>query len=235
MGAIYKKEIYSYFTSGIAYLIIAAMTFFSAMFFMGYCLNGDSSNMTYVFLSMFMVIILVAPILTMKLFAEEKKQKTDQGLLTAPISLNKIVLGKFFAAVSVFAISMAIFLVEVLIIACFTTPSWSLFFSNFLGTFLLGCAFIAITLFISSLTESQVVAAVAGIAVGLIVSSLDTIINAVSSIPVLPDVLSAISFTTPYQAFASGVFSLSNLVFFLSVCGIFLFLTTRVLEKRRWG
>lgn len=235
MGAIFRKEINSYFTSGIAYVVLAAMTFFAGYFFMGYCLFGDSANMTYVFMSMFTVITLVMPILTMKLFSEEKRQKTDQGILTAPINLLQIVLGKYLSAVAVYAISLVIFILEALVLATFTTPDWSAFISNFIGIFLLGCAMIAISLLISSLTESQVVAAVTGIAAGLVISMIDTLAAAVESIPLLPNILSAISFTGPYQNFTVGIISLSSVVFFLSICVIFIFLTVRVLEKRRWG
>ena len=91
MSAILKREFSSYFSSAIAYVVLAVFYFFSGMFFFWYCLLSDSANLTPVFINMFMVILFLIPILTMKLFSEEKRQKTDQALLTAPVSLLQVV------------------------------------------------------------------------------------------------------------------------------------------------
>lgn len=234
MSAIYRREMYSYFTSGIAYVVLTVFTLFSGFFFMMNCLVSDTSSMTSVFVNMFMVVLLLLPILTMRLFSEDKKQKTDQGLLTAPVNLFQIVIGKYLSAVTVFAISLIIFILDAVVISFFTQPSWSMIFSNMLGMFLLGSAMIAICCFISSLTESQVVSAVIGIAVGLLISFLDTLASAVP-IDFIASGLKSISFLTPYQNFSVGIISLSSVIFFLSICVIFLFLTIRVYEKRRWS
>lgn len=235
MGAIFKKEIYSYFTSGIAYVVLGITAFFAGIFFMYGSLYSDTTDMTGVFSSMFMVIVLVAPILTMKLFSEEKRQKTEQALLTAPVKLYDIVMGKFLSAVVVYAVSLCVFFLEAIVLSVFAAVAWSTFISNFIGIFLLGCAFIAIGLFISSVTESQVVAAVIGIASGILISLIDALASTVDSVPFLSNILSAASFTVPYQDFTAGIVSLSNVMFFLSVCTIFLFLTGRMLEKKRWS
>lgn len=234
MGAILKRELRSYFTSGIAYVFLAVFMLFSGLFFFFACLQSDSSDLSPVFSSMFTVVVLLTPVLTMRLFSEEKRQKTDQILLTAPVRLTHIVVAKFLSAIIIFIISMLIFLVYALVINTFTEPQWSLILSNMLGLFLLGSAVISICIFISSITESQVVAAVAGIAVGLLISFIDTIAQ---SVPwkFLSNIIASVSFTTPYQKFTVGIVSLSNIVFFLSVVVIFIFLTTRILEKRRWS
>lgn len=234
MAAILKRELNAYFTSGIAYVVLAVLTFFSGIFFMMNCLASDTSNMTGIFVNMFMVVVLVIPVLTMRLFTEEKKQKTDQALLTAPVNLFQIVVGKFLSAVIVYALSLIMYIIYAIVITCFTTPDWTLILCNILGMFLLGCAIIAVCIFISSLTESQVVAAVSGIAVGLIISFLDTL-SSLISVDFISTIISAISFSTPYQKFTVGIINLSGIIFFLSVCVIFLFLTIRVLEKRRWS
>ena len=106
MFAIYKRELNAYFTSPIAYVVYAVAAFFGGMYFRGIVLQSDSSDMSYVFLNMTSIVIILMPILTMKLFSEEKNKKTEQGLLTAPVNLLQIVMGKFTAAVTVYAILM---------------------------------------------------------------------------------------------------------------------------------
>ena len=229
MSAILKREFSSYFSSAIAYVVLAVFYFFSGMFFFWYCLLSDSANLTPVFINMFMVILFLIPILTMKLFSEEKRQKTDQALLTAPVSLLQVV-----SAVLVYACCLAVFFVYAVILSCFTTPAWSLILCNFIGVFLMGCALIAIDMFISSLTESQIVAAVAGFAAGLAIYMIDSI---ASMIPVdfIKTILNSLSFLTHLQNFSAGLFTISDAVFFLSVIVIFVFLTIRVFEKKRWS
>lgn len=234
MSAILKREFSSYFSSAIAYVVLAVFYFFSGMFLFWYCLLSDSANLTPVFINMFMVILFLIPILTMKLFSEEKRQKTDQALLTAPVSLLQVVMGKFFSAVLVYACCLAVFFVYAVILSCFTTPAWSLILCNFIGVFLMGCALIAIDMFISSLTESQIVAAVAGFAAGLAIYMIDSI---ASMIPVdfIKTILNSLSFLTHLQNFSAGLFTISDAVFFFSVIVIFVFLTIRVFEKKRWS
>ncbi|MEE0930215.1 MAG: ABC transporter permease [Acutalibacteraceae bacterium] len=234
MFAILKRELNAYFTSPIAYVVYAVASFFGGMFFMGHVLMSDTSDMTYVFLNMTMVVIILIPILTMKLFSEEKNKKTEQGLLTAPVNLLQIVMGKFLAAVTVYALLMLLFVIYGIIISTFVAPSWITIFSNILGLFLFGTALISIGTFISTLTESQIVAAIVSIGAGLLISYLDTFASSIG-IEFIQNILSAISFTTPYQNFAVGIIKLSDVIFFLSVPVLFVFLTVRVLERRRWN
>lgn len=234
MFAIYKRELNAFFTSPIAYVVYAVASFFGGVFFMGCVLVADSSDMTYVFMNMTTVIIILIPILTMKLFSEEKNKKTEQGLLTAPVNLLQIVMGKFLAAVTVYAILMLLFVIYGVIIGFFVTPSWVTIFSNILGLFLFGMALISIGTFISTLTESQIVSAIISIGAGLLISYLNTIAGAIG-IDFIQTIVSAISFTTPYQNFAVGIVKLSDVIFFLSVPVLFIFLTVRVLERRRWN
>ena len=109
MSAIIKRELSSYFNSAIGYIVLAVFYFFSGLFFYMYCLLSNTTSMSYVFLSMLMIVMLVIPIITMKSFSEERKQKTDQALLTAPISLTEMVLGKFFGAFLLYCICNAIY------------------------------------------------------------------------------------------------------------------------------
>ena len=233
MSAIIKREVNAYFTSAVAYVVMAVFFLFSGMFFWN-MLYYDRSSLVYVFSSMFIVTLCVLPILTMKLFSEEKRQKTDQALLTAPISVCKIVLAKFLSAEIVYLCCMAVYIPMTLVIACFTAPQWGMILCNLIGMFLLGSTIIAIGVFISSLTESQVVAAVAGIATGFFISMLDNLAGTIN-IDFFKTIISSVSFMTRYQNFYSGLFNVADAVFYLSVIGLFLFLATRVIDRKRWS
>jgi len=234
MLAIIKRELSSYFNSAIGYIVLAVFYFFSGLFFYLSCLMSNSSSLTGVFGNMFMIILLLIPIITMKSFSEEKRQKTDQALLTAPVSLFEIVMGKFLGAFILYAMCVAIFLVYTLVICFFTTPQWSVILCTILGMLLLGGALIAVDIFISALTESQVVSAFASIAVALLISLIDIFTNITNSQFVI-NVINAVSFSQNYTNFTYGILDLSNVTFFVSVIAIFLFLTIRVFEKKRWN
>ena len=234
MTAIMKKELSSYFNSITGYIVLAVYWFFSGMFFYVYCLYYDSSSLSYVFSQMLMIIVFLVPLITMKSFAEEKRRKTEQALLTAPVSLFDIVFGKFLAAFILYSICTAIFAVYAVFIAIFTRPDWAVIFTTLLGMLMMGAALTAIDLFISALTESQTVAAVFAIGVGLLVYMTDSLASLVS-VDIIKNILYSISFNRNLSAFTSGMISLSGVVFFLSVTGVFLFLCVRVFEKRRWS
>lgn len=234
MGAIFKRELSAFFNSAIAYVVMAVFFFFSGYFFYAICLANDSANLAYVYSNMFVIILFLTPIITMKSFSEEKRQRTDQALLTSPANLFQIVMGKFLACFVLYAICCAVFLVYGLVIAFFTTPQWSVILCTTIGILLLGGALIAIDVFISALTESQIISAVAGLAVGLVVYMMSTII---SFIPFdwLSSVLETVNFVNYYQNFTYGILNIADVVFFLSVIGLFVFLTIRVFEKKRWS
>ena len=151
-----------------------------------------------------------------------------------PTGLTEIVLGKFLGAFLLFALCSVIFLVYAVVISFFAQPQWSVILCTFVGLMLLGSAFIAINVFISSLTESMIVAAVAGMAIGLLVDMMTYFINAIN-VDWITAVLEKINFINYYQNFTYGVLSPVDIVFFLSVTALFLFFTVRVLEKRRWS
>lgn len=234
MGAILKRELSSYFNSATAYVVMAVYFFFSGLFFYLYCFGYNSASLAGVYGNMFYIIMFIIPIITMKTFAEEKRQKTDQALLTAPTSLIEIVLGKFLGAFILYAICSCIYLVYAVIISFFTTPEWSVILCTFLGVILLGAALIAINVFISVLTESMIIAAVFGMAVGLLISMLSSLASMVS-ISWISSVLKSVSFMEYYTNFTYGILSIVDVVFFLSVTALFLFFTVRALEKRRWS
>ena len=235
MGAIYRREVGASFTSSIAYVFLTVFYLASGYFFFGSCLASATTDMSSVFSSLFLIVTILIPILTMRLFSEEKKQKTEQGLLTAPVSIGGIVLGKYFAALTMYTIGIAILFLYALILSFFGAVAWGIVAANVLALFFLGAAFIAVTLFISSLTENQVVAAVIGIIALLALYLLDLIAQLVDSVPVLPTVLNALSFYTRYYDFTCGLFDPASVLFYISTAVLFNFFTVRVFEKRRWS
>ncbi len=235
MGAVFKRELSSYFNSAIAYIVLAVFFGFAGFFFMVTCFLSNSSSLSYTFSNMFMIIVFLTPIIAMKSFSEEKRQKTDQALFTSPASLFDIVFGKFLGAFCLYAICCVIFFVFGAVIQMFTPANWAVIICTTIGILLLGGALLAIDIFISALTESQVIAAVVGIAVGFVIYMLSNIVSMVSSVEWLSAVINAISFTNYYQNFTYGILDLKDVVFFLSVIALFLFLTIRVFEKKRWS
>ena len=234
MFAIFKRELKAYFTSPLGYVFLAIFYAFSGLFFYIFSLSVGSTDISSVFLMMFIVLMVFVPLLTMRLLSEDKKQKTDQLILTAPVSLLSIVMGKFLAAYAIFAIGVAVMPVYGFVMSTFATVSWLPIWGNTVGLLLLGGIFVSIGLFISSLTENQMIAAIGGFFINLMILLMNTLKSALPN-GFLQDVLSSISVYARYSEITSGIFSLSSLIFFVSVIFIFLFLTVRVLEKRRWA
>lgn len=233
MGAIIKRELSAYFSSAIGYIFLAAFYVFAGYAFF-ITLANQMASLTYVFSFMFSFVMFLVPVLTMRLWSEEKKQKTDQALFTAPVKLLPITLGKYLAALIVFAISLAITVVFALVISFYTSPDWAVVIGNILGLFLLGAALISIGMFISALTENQVIAAVGGFAAALFINMIDTIANIIP-IQAISNIIAKLSFNTHYNNFTTGILNISDVLFFLSFIAIFVFLTVRVFEKKRWS
>ena len=234
MFAIFKRELKAYFTSPLGYVFLAIFYAFSGLFFYIFSLSVGSTDISSVFLMMFIVLMVFVPLLTMRLLSEDKKQKTGQLILTAPVSLLSIVMGKFLAAYAIFAIGVAVMPVYGFVMSTFATVSWLPIWGNTVGLLLLGGIFVSIGLFISSLTENQMIAAIGGFFINLMILLMNTLKSALPN-GFLQDVLSSISVYSRYSEITNGIFSLSSLIFFVSVIFIFLFLTVRVLEKRRWA
>ena len=237
MNAIYKKEMRAYFTTPIAYIVICVIFFFSGISFYWTFQSGagmGTADIPGIFSSIFIFLLIVIPLLAMRLFADEKRQKSDQLLLTSPVKLISIVMGKYLAALTVFACSLSILFIFQLIYAALVTPDWLKFISNLLGILLLGGALIAITLFVSSLTESQAVAAIGGIGISLFLFVMDMFQSSMP-FPWMRTALGAISFQQRYQSFCNGIVDYANIIFFASIAFIFLFLTLRILDMKRWA
>lgn len=232
MMAIYKREMRSYLTSPVGYVFLAVFYAISGYYFFATSLVGNTTDMSYVFSNLFSIVIFLVPMLTMRLFSEERRQKTEQALFTAPVRFTGIVMGKFLACLTMYLMGMGITLVYFLVLCAFRIPDAAVFFGNFLGLGLLGAALCAIGIFISSLTESQVIAAVGSLAIGLLLLFSNSFTPVVSNQLVSKLILNC-SFYEHYLDFTRGLLNLADLTFFVSMTGLFLFLTVRHLERRR--
>lgn len=236
MSAIFRRELNAYFKAPLGYIYLAIFFFFGGQFLQQQVGYSQTNDMSGIFNSLFTIILFTMPIVTMRLMSEDKRLKTDQALLTAPVSLGGIVWGKFLAAFALFGVGVLMTFVYFIVLSAMSTPAWSLFFGNFLGLLLLGGALISIGLFISAMTESQMVAAIGGFAAMFFIMMLDSIASLVpTAISFVGTALSSISFMTRYNDFTSGIINIEHILFFVSVMVVFNFLTVRVLEKKRWS
>ena len=246
MKAIFRREFVSYFTTPIGYIFLAI---FFALAGIDYSVtsiakgsSGSSggaqgygtAELTQFFLWLLIIIVILIPILTMRTLSEDKRQKTDQILLTSPVNLSGIVAGKFFASFLVYMMGLAITLVFSVVVSAFSKPDWLTVFGNIVGLLLLGAACISIGIFASSLTENQVVSAVISLAsIGLM--SLLSVITSFIPIEIIQTILNKLCFLERYIGFTYGQFDISSALYFISVAVAFMFFTVRVLEKRRWA
>lgn len=244
MLAIFKKELGSYFNSTLGYIVLALYLLFSGFFFWMICFNGGANALVNVINYMLYIVFFLVPLITMKSFAEEKRQHTDQALFTAPVGLWEVVLGKYLSALALYVMCNMVFIIYALILMAVTgaTIAWGHLLGAILGIILLGAALLSMNLLFSSLTEHQIIAAVVGIAAGLVIMLYDSIVGAVENFintlfgtSLNATFLEKLSVTSHYENFISGVLSPVDFVFFLSFIAFFLFLTNRVLDRKRWA
>ncbi|MCL2576633.1 MAG: ABC transporter permease [Defluviitaleaceae bacterium] len=160
MFAIYKKEMRSYFIQMIGYAFLAFMLLLFGIFFTLICVRGGDGNFQFVLSNVSIFFFILIPVLTMRLFSEEARQETDRLLFTSPLTITAIVLGKFFAAISLFLMGLIITVALPLLLGRYGELPISQIAGAYVGFFLLGAACIAIGVFISVLTENQIIAAV---------------------------------------------------------------------------
>jgi ABC-2 type transport system permease protein len=287
MLAIYKKELRSYFTSLIGYVFIAIFLFIFGIFFYLNNLLTATANFEYTVANVSFLFVLLVPLLTMRLMAEENKQKTDQLLLTSPVNAGDIVMGKFLAVFTILAIVIAIISTYPLIMTRYGSVPFATSYASIIGFLLLGGAYLAMGLFLSSLTDSQVVAAVItfivffftlfmeGIAssiptnhrtaliffivlwliiclvlwnmmrnltitLGAAIIGIATMTGLYMYKPTLYDgaivkVFSWLSATARFNNFYMGILDLADIIYYLSIIFVFLFLSTQVIKKKRWS
>lgn len=287
MIAVFKKEIRSYLTSMVGYVFIAFMLAVSGIYFTAYHLNGAYPKFAYTLNAVLVVFLIAVPILTMRILAEERRQKTDQLLLTAPVSVTEIVGGKYLALACIFLIVVLVLALYPLVLMQFGSIPFGETYAALFGFWLMGCSFLAIGLYISSVTESQVIAAVLtflalfvcylmdGIAgffpetasasflslvvlaaaiafliqqwtknkvitgIFLIVSEAVIvvlyIVDSASFEGIIQDILGVFNISGHFSEFAGGIFDVTGVVYYLSIIGVFLFLTVQSIQKRRWS
>ncbi len=238
MTAIFKREFSAYFISPLGYVFLAVFYGFSGLFLWLNCLSVGQADMSGVFVFLFFVMVVLIPVLTMRTMADDKRQKTDQLTLTSPVSLAGLVAGKFLAAFSVFMLASAALPVYAMFMSMSLDKGasfpWVSFWGNYAGIVLMGAVFIAAGIFISNLTESQMIAAVGGIGANIALCLFDLAAKYIRA-DAIQNILAKLSVFSRYLEFTLGIFSLENVVFFISLVTIFLFLTMRFIERRRWS
>ena len=233
MIAIMKREINSYFNSAIGYVYLTVFYLFSGLQLFG-LVSEQSSDLRIIFAGYYGILMLIVPLLTMRLFSDEKKMKTDQALLTSPISVNAVVYGKFIAAMIIFFIGIAITIPYAIVLNIFGDVNWLRFFGNLVGITLLGGAMISIGIFFSSLTESQIIAAITTFGMLFFLLLLEVFSMLINN-PLIQTVANGLAFNPKYEEFTFGVFTLAGILFFLSIIAVMNFCTFRVIEKKRWS
>ena len=196
-------------------------------------LSQTTDTSTYFVFSLFLLII-VCSLLTMRLFSEEKKLRTEQLLMTAPISITSMVTAKFFAAETVFLAGLLLTSLNVIPLYLYAEPYTAQIVGNYVALFLVGSAFIAIGLFMSSLTENQLAAAVATIGV-LLFLLIMSFANSYIDLYAFRYVIDWLSVYARYQNFTQGIFDYNALLYYASICFVFVYLTIRIYERRRWA
>ena len=287
MTAIFKREFKSCFTGMIGWVIAAVSLFFLGLYYTNRNLLYASSDFATVLYTMTMILLFLLPAISMRSFAEERKNKTDQLLLTSPVGIPSIVAGKYLAEVAVFALPLAAAVIMPLILTAFGTVSLVAAYSALLGYLLLGAACLAVGTWISALTENQILAYLAtfgALLVAYLMNGIQTmfttgnllafvvfmIVLLVASVLVgvickrlaagaavfcagavvlfvlfqlrpawlltaFNAVLSALALFEPFKDIVGGMFSIPAIVYYLSVMGLFLFLTGQALARRRWN
>jgi ABC-2 type transport system permease protein len=229
-----KRDLRGYFTSPLGFVFVAAyIIVMNATFYITSIMNA-TNGLTTVFNVMLYSLAIIVPILTMRTFSEDYKQKTDQLLLTSPVSPSGIVLGKFFAAFLVFVFGLVLTIIYVIICQAFGTVNMASVVGNYVAILGVAAVYISIGVFISSLTENQLISAIATLAVFALLLILDLCYNLVNT-SWIKAVLYWLSIYRRYNTFIMGVFSLADFVYYISVTAAFLFLTVRMLEKKRWS
>jgi len=247
--AIAQKELKSYFASPIAYIIIGFFAlvfgyfyFVSITFFMQASLqmgmpgagqiNINTMAIRPLLQNVSVVALFVLPLITMRTYAEEKRTGTIELLLTSPLTDAQIVLGKFFGALALYTLMLAVTWIHIGILFIYGNPEWKPIVTGYLGLLLMGASFLSIGLLISSLTKNQIVAGMVTFAVLLLLWTLNWMSE--SSGPTTQKILSALSITERFDDFSKGVIAVSHLVYYLSFITFGLFLTAKSVDSERW-
>ncbi len=235
MLAIFKREMRSYFTGVIGYVFLVIFLLVAGIIFSYTTLFSMSSDLTSYFTFMLLFSAIVLPILTMKSFSEEKKTRTEQLLLTSPVTIPGVVFGKFLASYSIYAAAVVFTSLYSLLLIPFATLKAAVIIGNIVALLLVGMVFISIGLFVSSLTENQLAAAVGTIAIILAFLGIGLVSSLLPATYPLRFVFNALSIFNRFGTFTGGYFDVAGLVYYLSVSAVFLYFTIRIYDRRRYS
>lgn len=252
--AIARKELNAYFRSPIAYIVLAIFAVIFGFFFYSFLslfmrqvfaeaqyfqmfgqlprLNVNEMVIRPLLLNSSLVCLFLVPMITMRLFAEEKKTGTIELLMTSPVTDFQIIVGKFLGALLLYAALLGITLLYILILFRYGNPDWKPLVAGYLGQLLLGGCFLSFGLLLSTVTRNQLVAGSLTFGLFLLLWVIDWISNFSSS--QLGQIANYVSLTTHMENFSKGVIDLRDTVYYLSVIGLGLFLTARSVESVRW-
>ncbi len=236
MLAVFKRELRAYFTGVIGYIFLVVFLAVAGLVFCYTTLFAMSADVTTYFSAMLIFSAIILPILTMKSFSEERKLKTEQLILTSPVSLTAMVLGKFLAAFVMFAAALVFTSLYFLILIPYAiTFRVAVLFGNIIALLLVGAVFIAVGLFVSSLTENQLSAVVGTIAIIFGFLAIGLLSSLVPQNYAIRFVLDSISLFGRFGSFTAGYFDISALVFYISLCALFIYFTVRIYDRRRYN
>lgn len=287
MTAIFLREFKGYFNSMLGWVLTGVMLLFGGLYFTAVNLQGGYTDLSYTLYSFIIVLLIFVPLLCMRSFAEEKRSRTDQLLLTSPVSIPGIVMGKYLSLLAMFAVPLGVYALYPLLMKALGAANFAASYSGLLAYFFLGAALIAVCMYLSTLTENQIVAALSGFGVLLVcylMPAIQTLFTAGSSLALVvfaiilgaasliiglrsrslvlgggvfavgcialavlfsvrsaalttafSAVLGALALFEPFLNFVNGLFDVTALVYYAGVAGLFLFLTSQALEKRRWN
>lgn len=236
MCAIFKRDFKAYFQNVVGWLFIAVVYAIFGLFFYAFNMVQGSTDVSSAVGNMAFILMITAPILTMRSFSEDRKSKVEQLILTSPISIGKIVVAKFLAMFAVYTIDIVAMIIPTLILNVFGKTAIEQSMVAILGVWLYGGAFIAMGMFFSSLTESQVISAVLTFVFGFAGYMMASIISVIpSNLAFFTKILNALDLYTPLVNMLGGTFSVVSLVYYLSVIVLFCFFTTQAIQKRRWS
>ena len=287
MRAVFRHELSSYFTGLSGYVFGAFLLLFAGIYTMAYNIKNSLSNFEYVLSGMSFIFLIIVPILTMRVLAEEKRQKTDQLLYSLPLTMTQVVMGKYAAMLVMLLVPLAIISIYPLILSVYGNVNLAAAYGALTGFFFLGAALLAVGTFVSSLTESQAVAAglcfvvllvnyflsslasflsttafasfaafavciallalifwrmtKSGFGASVIFIALESVLFALYTFRkdsfggLFPTLLQRLSLFARFEQFVNGVFDITAIVFYISVIGVFLFISVQSMEKRRWS
>lgn len=234
MFAIYKRELKAYFISPIGYLFVGNFLAVSGLLFSICTLQRqEASSVADYFQYLIYAFAILLPLLTMKSLSEERRTKSEQLLMTSPVSVTGIIVGKYLAALSVFGAVLLANSLNFVLLEKFGNANGTLIISNLICLFFIGALFLAVGIFFSSLTEDTLVSAITSMDVIFIMLAVNFLSDI--SIPWVKSIVGFISVLSRYEPFTYGILDITSIIYYVSLAAVFLFFAVRVYERRRWA